>query len=51
MNLENAKDLEHQKKDQLKQKILQFVKISQEGCERQVCLREFCKKNPGRGGL
>lgn len=31
-----------------KAKLLDFVAKAQSGCLRSVCLREMCKKNPGR---
>lgn len=35
-------------KDVLRNKVLNFAEIATEGCDRTVCLREFCRKNPGR---
>lgn len=35
-------------KETQKEKIIKFVQVAQKGCKRVACLREFCRKNPGR---
>jgi hypothetical protein len=46
MNNELAKH-EALDKEAAKAKVIKFVSLAQNGCERPVCLREMCKKNPG----
>lgn len=35
-------------REQAKKRVVKFVNQTQKGCEKAICLADFCKKNPGR---
>jgi hypothetical protein len=35
-------------REESKKLVVNFVKQTQSGCEKPVCLSDLCKKNPGR---